>query len=61
LIEKDSTAWFASIRRVFASMTDIPIAELDAALRSPQLALFLFQFADYAGTGRPPRPKEKVM
>ena len=31
------------------------------ALRSPQLAHFLFQFADYAGTGRPPRPKEMVL
>jgi F420-non-reducing hydrogenase small subunit len=61
LIEKDSAAWFTSIRRVFASMTDIPVAELDVALRSPQLALFLFQFADYEGSGRPPRPKEKVV
>jgi len=42
-------------------MTDIAPAELDAALRSPQLALFLFQFSDYAGGTRPPRPKEKVL
>jgi F420-non-reducing hydrogenase small subunit len=61
LIEKDSAAWFKSIQSVFAAMTDVPADELDAALRSPQLALFLFQFADYAGTGRPPRPKEKVV
>ncbi len=60
-IEKESKAWFASIQRVFAAMTDIPAEEIDAALRSPQLALFLFQFADYAGTGHPPRPKEKVL
>jgi F420-non-reducing hydrogenase small subunit len=61
LIEKGSTAWLALIRRVFAGMTDIPTAELDVALRSPHLALFLFQFSDYAGTARPPRPKEKVL
>jgi F420-non-reducing hydrogenase small subunit len=60
-IEKESSKWFASIQRVFAAMTDVPPEEIEAALRSPQLALFLFQFADYAGTGRPPRPKEKVL
>ncbi|RPI30656.1 MAG: hypothetical protein EHM70_13340 [Chloroflexota bacterium] len=59
-IEKESEAWFVSIQRVFASLTDIPAAEIDAALRSPQLALFLFQFSDYAGGGSP-RPKEKVL
>ena len=61
LIEKESHAWYESIQRVFAAMTDIPSEELSPALRSPQLALFLFQFADYAGPGRPPRPKEKVL
>ena len=60
-IEKESEAWFASIQRVFAAMTDIPAGEIAKALRSPQLALFLFQFSDYAGAGRPPRPKEKVL
>ena len=60
-IEKESEAWFASIQRVFSAMTDIPAQELDIALRSPQMALFLFQFSDYAGTGRPPRPKEKML
>ena len=60
-IEKESSKWFASIQRVFAAMTDVPPEEIEAALRSPQLALFLFQFADYAGTGQPPRPKEKVL
>lgn len=59
-IEKESAQWLESIQKVFASMTDIPADELDCALRSPQLALFLFQFSDYAG-GRPPRPKEKVL
>ncbi len=61
LIEKASSKWLTNIQRVFAAMTDIPAEEIQAALRSPQLALFLFQFADYAGTGRPPRPKEKVL
>ncbi len=58
-IEKESDAWFTSIKRVFATMTDIPENELDAALRSPQMALFLFQFSDY--TGKPPRAKDKVL
>ena len=60
-IEKESGAWFASIQRVFAHMTDVPADEIEVALRSPQLALFLFQFADYAGTGQPPRHKEQVL
>ncbi len=60
-IEKESKAWFASIQRVFTAMTDIPPDEIEAALHSPQLALFLFQFSDYGDTGRPPRPKEKVL
>lgn len=61
LIEKESAEWFESIGRVFAALTDIPPEEISAALRSPQMALFLFQFSDYAGAGRPPRPKEKVL
>lgn len=60
-IDKESTAWLASIQKVFESMTDIPPAEINQALKSPQLALFLFQFSDYAGGDRPPRPKEKVL
>ena len=61
LIEKDSQAWLTSIERVFDAMTEIPQDELREALVSPQLALFLFQFADYAGKGKPQRPKEKVL
>jgi len=60
-IDKLSSEWFISIQRVFAAMTSIPAEEIEAALRSPQLALFLFQFSDYAGGERPPRPKEKVL
>ena len=59
-IEKDSEVWLRSIKRVFDSMTDIPEDEIDAAVRSPQLSLFLFQFSDYAGDNRIARPKEKV-
>jgi F420-non-reducing hydrogenase small subunit len=61
LIEKESAAWLASIQRVIGTLTDIPAAEVEQALRSPHLALFLFQFSDYSGSGRAPRPKEKVM
>jgi F420-non-reducing hydrogenase small subunit len=60
-IDKESGEWMASIQRVFAGMTEIPADELEAALRSPQMALFLFQFSDYAAADRPPRPKEKVL
>ena len=61
LIEKESKAWFQSIERVFGSLTDIPTDEISSGLRSPQLALFLFQFSDYSAKGRAPRPKEKVL
>ena len=61
LIEEESSAWFQSIEKVFSVLTDIPAEELRVGLRSPKLSLFLFQFADYAGTERPPRPKEKVL
>ncbi len=60
-IEKESEAWFTSVHRVFAHMTDIPKEEIDMALRSPQLSLFLFQFADYAGAGQTPRHKDQVV
>jgi F420-non-reducing hydrogenase small subunit len=60
-IEKESSAWFTAVQRVFERMTDIPPAEIAAALRSPQLSLFLFQFADYAGVDQSPRRKEQVL
>jgi F420-non-reducing hydrogenase small subunit len=68
-IEKESQAWLDSIQRVFTSMTDIPLEEIQAGLHSPQLALFIFQFSDYmereaaAGGQTPPpkRAKEKVI
>lgn len=61
LIEKDSQAWLEAIQKVFHGMTNIADEELKEALLSPQLALFLFQFSDYAGGNKPPRPKEKVL
>jgi F420-non-reducing hydrogenase small subunit len=61
LIDKDADAWFANITRVFTAMTAIPPAELDTALHSPQLALYLFQFADYDNPGKAPRQKDKVL
>ena len=60
-IEKESSAWLASILRVFTTMTDIPVEELEQALRSPQLAMFLFQFSDYDELHRKPRSKDKVI
>ncbi len=60
-IEKESAIWFENIKRVFERMTDIPPEEIDAALRSPQLSMFLFQFSDYAGGNRRIRSKDKVL
>jgi len=60
-IEKESSEWLNSIQRVFEKMTDVPPEEIYEILRSPQLSLFLFQFSDYAQTGKPPRSKEKVL
>jgi F420-non-reducing hydrogenase small subunit len=60
-IEKESQVWFDRIQNVFERLTDIPPEEINAALHSPQLSMFLFQFTDYAGGSRPPRPKEKVL
>lgn len=59
-IEKESSAWFTSILKVFTNMTDIPAEEIDAALHSSQYAMFLFQFSDYA-EDHTFHPKEKVL
>jgi F420-non-reducing hydrogenase small subunit len=61
LISGEAAEWLRKIRRVFQAMTDIPDDELNLALVSPHLALFLFQFSDYALSERRPRPKEKVL
>jgi len=60
-IEKDSQTWMHAIARVLHAMTDVPEGEVQAALRSASLSLFLFQFADYDGRSRPSRPKGKVI
>lgn len=60
-IEKESSVFLDNIQRVFERMTDIPAEEVNEALRSPQLSLFLFQFSDYAGGHRKPRSKDKVL
>ena len=60
-IEKESAVWLENIQRVFERMTNIPPEELNDALRSPQLSMFLFQFSDYAGGGRRVRSKDKVL
>jgi F420-non-reducing hydrogenase small subunit len=57
-ISRSSHEWFHAIGKVFARMTDIPPEEIDHAVRSPQLALFVFQFADYAAI---PRDVSKVL
>ena len=54
-IARSSQEWFVAIKKVFERMTDIPAEEIDQATRSPQLALFVFQFADYAAVPRDAR------
>ncbi len=63
LIEKDADAWFESIRHVFERLTDIPKEEIDQALKSPHLSLFLFQFSDYniSDNDGTTRPRDKVI
>jgi F420-non-reducing hydrogenase small subunit len=61
LISQDAVAWLRKIRRVFKGMTDVSDDELNTGLTSPHLALFLFQFSDYAMRDRTPRPIEKVL
>lgn len=51
-IARSSEEWFSAIKKVFARLTDIPPEEIDALARSPQYALFTFQFADYVGRER---------
>ncbi len=61
IIDKTSETWFDVMQKIFLAMTDIPGDTVEAFLRSPQYALFLFQFADYGHPGRPPRPKERIL
>ncbi|MHB9034254.1 MAG: NADH-quinone oxidoreductase subunit B family protein [Anaerolineae bacterium] len=57
-ISRSSHEWLTAIHKVFSRMTDIPEDEIDRALHSPHLSLFIFQFADYSVI---PRPPEKVL
>ncbi|MFP3896079.1 MAG: hypothetical protein ACLFV5_04450 [Anaerolineales bacterium] len=57
-ISLSSAEWFSAIKKILHNMTDIPDEEIDEMLRSPQLALFVFQFADYAAV---PRDKERIL
>ncbi len=60
-IEKESDAWFASIKKVFSKMTEIPEPEIDSALRSAQMAMFLYQFIDYAGDNPNVPSKKEIL
>jgi len=51
-ITRSSEEWFDAIQKVFTRLTDIPSEVIDAMVRSPQYALFTFQFADYSGRER---------
>jgi hypothetical protein len=46
---------------VFEAMTNVPPEEIEAVLRSPQLSLFLFQFADYDSKNKKSRAKESIV
>ncbi|NLG40780.1 MAG: hypothetical protein GX544_03675 [Chloroflexi bacterium] len=51
-----------NLRRVFTRMTDIPEEEINEALESPWLSLFLDQFTDYTqDESLPLRTKEKMI
>jgi hypothetical protein len=39
------------VQGVFERLTDIPPDEIQEALHSPQLSMFLFQFTDYMNGG----------
>jgi F420-non-reducing hydrogenase small subunit len=60
-IKKSSQNWLKSVQRIFSHMTDVPDEEIDAALRSPQLSLFMFQFVDTLGREQKPRNKEQMV
>ncbi len=54
-ISRSSQEWFSAISKVFERMTDVAPEQIQRHLRSPQLALFVFQFADYAAVPRDPK------
>jgi F420-non-reducing hydrogenase small subunit len=60
-IEHQSSGWLDKIKRVFTTLTDVPEHEIDNALRSPQMSLFLFQFADIAGKTNQDEIKDRLL
>ena len=60
-IAKNADDWFATISKVWERMTNVPKEEIDEILHSPQMSLFLFQFADYAGNSNKKRNKEDIV
>jgi len=60
-IHKEPESWLNAIRKVFSKMTDVPQDEIEAALRSPQLSLFLFQLSHDALTGAYPEQDVEVL
>lgn len=60
-IGKGSKKWLATIKHVFLKLTDIPADEVETALLSPQLSLFLFQFSDYSHNEPGPKLNAEVL
>ncbi len=60
-INKAPESWLNTIQKVFSKMTDVPPNEIKAALRSPQLSLFLFQFSHDPATEGHPGPEVEVL
>jgi len=60
-IDKKSGDWMVSIKQIFTSLTEVPPEEVDRALFSPCMSLFLFQFFDHAEKGDFERKKEKFI
>lgn len=60
-IKKGSKKWLATIKHVFLKLTDIPADEVETALLSPQLSLFLFQFSDYSHNEPGPKLNAEVL
>ena len=60
-IKKESKEWLTTIKHVFSKLTDIPADEMETALLSPQLSLFLFQFSDYSHNEPGPKLNAEVL
>ena len=61
-LNKEPSFVLDNLRRTFTRMTDIPEVEINEALDSPWLSLFLDQFTDYTqDDALPKRTKEKMI